>query len=181
VTSRPGGQQRSEQSVNFEEIKELVEIISTRNVNEFELERAGIKIRISKNQPAAAAPDPALVGSLTPPAMSGGAAAATPQGMPPVPVPAAESVPAPGEAEEEGLLLVKSPMVGTFYAAPSPESPPYAKEGDAISPGKVLCIVEAMKLMNEIESEVSGTVVKVYPENGQPVEFGETLFSIRPR
>jgi len=72
-------------------------------------------------------------------------------------------------------------MVGTFYAAPSPESPPYAKAGDEVSPGKVLCIVEAMKLMNEIESEVSGTVVKVFPENGQPVEFGETLFSIRPR
>ncbi len=169
--------------MNFEEIKELVEIISTRNVNEFEMERAGIKIRISKNQPAAqVAPAPAPVISLSPPVAGAGDALTSPQ--PPVVAPPATpagSAAAPAEAEEEGLLLVKSPMVGTFYAAPSPESPPYTKSGDEVSPGKVLCIVEAMKLMNEIESEVSGTVVKVYPENGQPVEFGEILFSIRPR
>ena len=164
--------------MNFEEIKELVEIISTRNVNEFELERAGIKIRISKNQPAAvAAPAPAPVISLTPPAVGGAVAPAAEPAGAPAP---GESVAAPAE-EEEGLLLVKSPMVGTFYAAPSPESPSYVQAGDEVSPGKVLCIVEAMKLMNEIECEVSGTVVKVYPENAQPVEFGEVLFSIRPR
>ncbi len=163
--------------MNFEEIKELVEIISTRNVNEFEMERAGIKIRISKNQPAAqVAPAPAPVIALGPPAVGGGTAAASPQ---PAPTATAASV-EPAEAEE-GLLLVKSPMVGTFYSAPSPEAPAYIKAGDEVVSGKVLCIVEAMKLMNEIESEVSGTVVKVYPENGQPVEFGETLFSIRPR
>lgn len=166
--------------MNFEEIKELVEIISTCNVNEFELERAGIKIRISKNPPpAAAAPAPVI--TLAPPVVGGGAAAVAPQPAPPQTAGAAPSVPAAEDLEEEGLLLVKSPMVGTFYAAASPESPPYIKEGDDVSPGKVLCIVEAMKLMNEIESEVSGTVVKVYPENGQPVEFGESLFSIRPR
>jgi len=162
--------------VNFEEIKELVEIISSRNVNEFELERAGIKIRISKNHPAAAAPAPAPVISLTPP-VGGAAAAPAPQAAP---APSAEAVPAPA-AEDEGLLQVKSPMVGTFYAASSPESPAYVKEGDEVKPGSVLCIVEAMKLMNEIESEVSGTIVKIHPENGQPVEFGEVLFSIRPR
>jgi acetyl-CoA carboxylase biotin carboxyl carrier protein len=164
--------------VNFEEIKELVEIISTRNVNEFEMERAGIKIRISKNQPAAqVAPAPAPVIALGPSAVGGGTAAASPQ-----PAPTTTAAPVePAEAEEEGLLLVKSPMVGTFYSAPSPEAPAYIKAGDEVVSGKVLCIVEAMKLMNEIESEVSGTVVKVYPENGQPVEFGETLFSIRPR
>jgi len=166
--------------VNFEEIKELVEIISTCNVNEFELERAGIKIRISKNQPpVVAAPAPVI--TLAPPVAGGGAAAVSPQPAPPQTAGAAQSVPAAEDVEEEGLLLVKSPMVGTFYAASSPESPSYVKEGDDVSPGKVLCIVEAMKLMNEIESEVSGTVVKVYPENGQPVEFGEILFSIRPR
>ena len=164
--------------MNFEEIKELVEIISTRNVNEFEMERAGIKIRISKNQPAAqVAPAPAPVIALGPSAVGGGTAAASPQ-----PAPTTTAAPVePAEAEEEGLLLVKSPMVGTFYSAPSPEAPAYIKAGDEVVSGKVLCIVEAMKLMNEIESEVSGTVVKVYPENGQPVEFGETLFSIRPR
>jgi len=166
--------------VNFEEIKELVDIISSNNVNEFELERAGIKIRISKNQPVAAAvAAPAPVISLAPQAV-GGAAPAAPQPAATAAAPA-ESAPAPAEAEEEGLLLVKSPMVGTFYAAPSPESPSYVAEGDNVAPGKVLCIVEAMKLMNEIESEVAGTIVKIHPENGQPVEFGETLFSIRPR
>jgi acetyl-CoA carboxylase biotin carboxyl carrier protein len=169
--------------VNFEEIKELVEIISTRNVNEFELERAGIKIRISKNQPVAATTlTPAPLVSLTPPVAGGGAGTVVaPQSAPSAPTSSPGSVPAPLEAEEEGLLLIKSPMVGTFYAAPSPESPPYVTVGDEVSPGKVLCIVEAMKLMNEIESEVSGTVARVFPENGQPVEFGETLFSIRPR
>ncbi len=166
--------------MNFEEIKELVEIISTRNVNEFELERAGIKIRISKNQPLAAAA-PAPLNSLTPPAVGGGAGTVVTQPAPAAPTASPGSVLAPADAEEEGLLLVKSPMVGTFYAAPSPESPPYITASEEVSPGKVLCIIEAMKLMNEIECEVSGTVVRVYPENGQPVEFGETLFSIRPR
>jgi acetyl-CoA carboxylase biotin carboxyl carrier protein len=169
--------------VNFEEIKELVDIISDKNVSEFELERAGIKLRISKNQPvaaAAAAPTPVI--SLAPQAVGGGAPAPAAAPQPAAPAAAtAESAPAPAEAEEEGLLAIKSPMVGTFYAAPSPDSPAYVKEGDSVSPGKVLCIVEAMKLMNEIESEVAGTIAKVHVENGQPVEFGETLFSIRPR
>jgi acetyl-CoA carboxylase biotin carboxyl carrier protein len=167
--------------VNFEEIKELVEIISSRNVNEFELERAGIKIRISKNQPAVAATAPAPVISLTPP-VGGAPAASVPQAT--TAASAADAAPASdgaAAAEEEGLVQIKSPMVGTFYAAPSPESPAFVKEGDEVKPGTVLCIVEAMKLMNEIESEISGTVVKIHPENAQPVEFGEALFSIRPR
>jgi acetyl-CoA carboxylase biotin carboxyl carrier protein len=75
---------------------------------------------------------------------------------------------------------VTSPIVGTFYRAPNPEADPYVKVGDVVSEGQVMCIVEAMKLMNEIEAEIAGTVVKVYPENGAPVEFGQPLFAIRP-
>jgi acetyl-CoA carboxylase biotin carboxyl carrier protein len=102
----------------------------------------------------------------------------------PIPLPGSEAVQAPGkaptqDAEDEGLSFVTSPIVGTFYAAPSPESDAYVKVGDHVSKGQVLCIVEAMKLMNEIEADVSGVVVKRYPENAQPVEFGERLFAIR--
>jgi acetyl-CoA carboxylase biotin carboxyl carrier protein len=82
--------------------------------------------------------------------------------------------------DDSSLTYVTSPIVGTFYRSPNPEAEPYVKVGDRVEKGQVLCIVEAMKLMNEIESDVSGTVVKIFPENGQPVEFGERLFAIRP-
>ncbi|NWG00322.1 MAG: acetyl-CoA carboxylase biotin carboxyl carrier protein, partial [Thermoanaerobaculaceae bacterium] len=98
------------------------------------------------------------------------------------PLPAA-SAPAPAvvpEESEEELAFVTSPIVGTFYRAPNPEAEPYVKVGDRVSKGQVLCIVEAMKLMNEIESDTAGVIVKIYPENAQPVEFGERLFAIRP-
>lgn len=81
---------------------------------------------------------------------------------------------------DSGLIPIDSPMVGTFYASPSPESPPYARQGDHVSKGQVVCIVEAMKLMNEIESEVSGTIVRVLAENAKPVEFGQTMFLVDP-
>ena len=86
----------------------------------------------------------------------------------------------PASAEEDGLHPVTSPIVGTFYRAPNPDAEPYIKVGDAVERGQILCIVEAMKLMNEIECDVRGTVVKVLPENAQPVEYGEPLFLIRP-
>jgi acetyl-CoA carboxylase biotin carboxyl carrier protein len=90
----------------------------------------------------------------------------------------AETV-ASAAAEEEGLLVVKSPIVGTFYRAPDPNSPPFVNVGDRIRVGQVLCIIEAMKLMNEIEAELSGEVVKIHHESGQPVQFGEPLFTVR--
>jgi acetyl-CoA carboxylase biotin carboxyl carrier protein len=103
----------------------------------------------------------------------------------PVPVassPAAGAPPAaPAAAAEEGLHLVKSPIVGTYYEAPSPGAPPFIKPGDQVTSGQVLCIVEAMKLMNEIESDVTGEVVKLLVANGQPVEYGQPLFAIRPK
>jgi acetyl-CoA carboxylase biotin carboxyl carrier protein len=86
----------------------------------------------------------------------------------------------PAADSDDGLHFVTSPIVGTFYRAPNPEAEPYVKVGDLIHKGQVLCIVEAMKLMNEIEADTSGTVVRIYPENAQPVEFGERLFAIRP-
>jgi acetyl-CoA carboxylase biotin carboxyl carrier protein len=86
----------------------------------------------------------------------------------------------PGDEALNGLTVVKSPIVGTFYRAPDPSSPPFVNVGDQVKVGQVLCIIEAMKLMNEIEAEVAGEVVKVHHENGQPVQYGEPLFSIRP-
>lgn len=104
--------------------------------------------------------------------------------VPPVsatPAPAAPEIPAtPAEAEEE-LHLVKSPIVGTFYESPAPGAPPFIKPGDNVQAGQVLCIIEAMKLMNEIESDMTGEIVKVLAANGKPVEYGQPLFSIRPR
>jgi acetyl-CoA carboxylase biotin carboxyl carrier protein len=100
-----------------------------------------------------------------------------------VPVPAASHTPVapPAAAEEEELHSVKSPIVGTFYEAPGPGALPFVKPGDQVAAGQVLCIIEAMKLMNEIESDASGEVVKVLVNNGQPVEYGQPLFAIRPR
>jgi acetyl-CoA carboxylase biotin carboxyl carrier protein len=99
------------------------------------------------------------------------------------PVPSAPEEEASEETAEDrdsGLLPITSPMVGTFYQAPSPESPPYVRQGDHVTKGQVVCIVEAMKLINEIESEVTGTIVRVAVENAQPVEFGQTLFMVEP-
>ena len=93
---------------------------------------------------------------------------------------AAEAAAAPAETDSEaGLHIITSPIVGTFYRSPNPESEAYTNVGDHIAKGKVLCIVEAMKLMNEIESDVDGTVVRIYPQNGQPIEYGEKLFAVR--
>ena len=93
---------------------------------------------------------------------------------------AAAPAPEPVAVEEEGVHFVTSPIVGTFYRAPNPDADPYVKVGDFVEKGQVLCIVEAMKLMNEIECDISGTVVRVLPENSQPVEYGENLFLVRP-
>jgi acetyl-CoA carboxylase biotin carboxyl carrier protein len=161
--------------MNLKEIKELIEFLIEKDVAEFELERGDVKVRIKRGQVAALyAPAPSPMASHFPPASSvlaagAHAAAATSAGS------------APAEAAEEELHLVKSPIVGTYYESPSPGSPPFVKPGDAVSQGQVLCIVEAMKLMNEIESDVTGEVVKILVSNGQPVEYGQPLFSVRTR
>ena len=155
--------------MNLKEIKELFEFLKEQDIAEFELERGDVKIRIKRNVPGAAT------------APSYGFLHAPPGGE--LPAPAVPSTPAvtPAVAPPEDLHLVHSPIVGTFYEAPSPGSPPFVKAGDVVSVGQVLCIVEAMKLMNEIESDVAGEIVKKLVTNGQPIEYGQALFAIRAK
>lgn len=165
--------------MNQKELKELIEFLIEKDISEFELERGDVKVRIKRG--ADAQPIPVITPMAAVPAMPPMTAAAP---VPPVsatPAPAAPEVPAtPAEAEEE-LHLVKSPIVGTFYESPAPGAPPFIKPGDNVQAGQVLCIIEAMKLMNEIESDMTGEIVKVLAANGKPVEYGQPLFSIRPR
>ena len=162
--------------LTFEQIKELIELVSERDLSAFELERSGFRLRIDGRSIAqeAAASAPAAAPAPASPA-------ATP---PPSPAPAAASPAGPEAAAEAGhppgTHVLSSPIVGTFYRAPAPEADPYVEVGGRARKGQVLCIVEAMKLMNEIESDVDGVVLEIYPKNAQPVEFGEPLFAIRP-
>jgi acetyl-CoA carboxylase biotin carboxyl carrier protein len=165
--------------MNQKELKELIEFLIEKDISEFELERGDVKVRIKRGADAQQIPVITPVAAV--PAMPTMTAAAP---VPPVsatPAPAAPEIPAtPAEAEEE-LHLVKSPIVGTFYESPAPGAPPFIKPGDNVQAGQVLCIIEAMKLMNEIESDMTGEIVKVLAANGKPVEYGQPLFSIRPR
>lgn len=154
--------------MNQKELKELIEFLIEKDISEFELERGDVKVRIKRGFDAharaavAAVPAPMVVSAPVAPA-----------------APAAASAPAP--AVEEALHTVKSPIVGTFYESPAPGSPPFVKPGDMVQAGQVLCIIEAMKLMNEIEADASGEVVKRLVNNSQPVEYGQPLFAIRVR
>lgn len=159
--------------MNQKEIKELIEFLIEKDVTEFELERGDVKLRVKRGQEVHVVSAPAAVPVVSAPTM------AVPVAPPASAV--AASAPAAPKAEEEGLHTVKSPIVGTFYEAPSPGSPPFVKVGDHVNAGQVLCIVEAMKLMNEIESDVAGEIVKVLVSNGQPVEYGQALFAIRTK
>jgi acetyl-CoA carboxylase biotin carboxyl carrier protein len=160
--------------MNQKELKELIDFLIEKDISEFELERGDVKVRIKRGGAEAA---PVIVH-------------AAPMAMAPAPVQSihavapAASVPtaaAPPAAVEEELHMVKSPIVGTFYESPAPGSLPFVKPGDQVAAGQVLCIIEAMKLMNEIESDASGEIVKLLVSNGQPVEYGQPLFAIRPR
>jgi len=161
--------------MNQKELKELIDLVIDKGITEFELERGDVKVRIKRGgETAASLPDSRYyaVHSAPPPASEASVAPKAP------PVPPTQ-VPAPEPAEE--LHIVRSPIVGTFYESPSPGSPPFVKPGDPISVGQVLCIVEAMKLMNEIESDVAGELVKKLVANGQPIEYGQELFAVRPQ
>jgi acetyl-CoA carboxylase biotin carboxyl carrier protein len=162
--------------MNQKELRELIEFLIEKDISEFELQRGDVKVRIKRGavQANAAPAEPA-------PAISPGApptSQATAQ-MPRATTPPPPLAPPP-KAEEE-LHQVKSPIVGTFYESPSPGSPPFVKIGDTVEVGQTLCIVEAMKLMNEIESDVAGELVKRLVANSQPIEYGQPLFAIRPR
>jgi acetyl-CoA carboxylase biotin carboxyl carrier protein len=156
----------------FEEICELIQLVGSTGVASVEMEHAGSRVRIEGQcQVVAAVPAAAPVPAAGPVASAG----EHPVAAEPQPVDAAAA-----PDDEAGLHAVSSPIVGTFYRAPNPDADPYAKVGDYVEKGQTLCIVEAMKLMNEIEADVSGTIVKVVPENAQPVEYGEQLFLVRP-
>jgi len=157
-------------NLKIEDLKELLELVSERNIAELVLEEEGTKLKIRK---AIQAPPPSA-----PVAVVAASASA------PVPAPEASAVPVQPASptvsgQEGGLLYVASPMVGTFYRQPEPGADAFTREGDYVRKGQVLCIIEAMKLMNEIESEYEGQLVKVLVENGQPVQYGEHLFAIR--
>jgi acetyl-CoA carboxylase biotin carboxyl carrier protein len=167
----------------IKELKELIEFLKEYDIGDFEFERGDFKVRLKFGQPAQAHPASALdiarLGQLlspsghTPPAVSQGIHAVASAGS----TASAEAPPAP--AEEEKLHIVKSPIVGTFYESSSPGAAAFVKLGDQVENGQVLCIVEAMKLMNEIESDAAGEVVKRLVTNGQPVEYGQPLFALR--
>jgi acetyl-CoA carboxylase biotin carboxyl carrier protein len=160
--------------MTFDEIKELIQLVNETGVAELEVQRGESRVRIRRsNTPAPqeillAPSAPAVVAAPIP------AVVAAPQQGPVL------SVASPTPQGEADLVLVKSPIVGTFYEAPSPDSPPFVKVGDRVSPGQVLCIIESMKLMNEIEAEIAGVIASKLVENGRPVEYGEALFGVRP-
>jgi acetyl-CoA carboxylase biotin carboxyl carrier protein len=156
--------------MNQKEIKELIEFLVEKDIAEFELERGDLKIRIKRPQAVV----PSLVAYAAP------AAPPVPATLP-HPTPASAPAASPVTESEEALHIIKSPIVGTFYEGSSPGSPAFVKEGDTVAVGQVLCIVEAMKLMNEIESEAAGQIVKILVSNGQPVEYGQPLFKIRTK
>ncbi len=152
--------------INLEEIKKLIDLAIEKGVSELEIERPGFRVKIARHG-----------GVVTVPMHAAG------ETIPHVVVHAPPRPPSAGEAtagEAEEFYVVRSPMVGTFYSAPAQGADPYVRVGDRVQTGQVLCIIEAMKLMNEIESEVPGEIVKCYVENGQPVEYGEPLFDLRP-
>ena len=169
-TEKPGGSKgkaaskkdEGERSFDMEELRELADLFDERGLTEFEFENENIRVRLSK---MTSAPVQATAPVATTMAVPQTSTAPTPEET------------APSRASD--LYKITSPIVGTFYRSPAPDKDPYVSEGSKVSPETVVCIVEAMKLMNEIQAETSGEVVEVYVENGQPVEFGQPLFGIR--
>ncbi|MFC1735227.1 acetyl-CoA carboxylase biotin carboxyl carrier protein [Candidatus Hydrogenedentota bacterium] len=148
-----------------EDLRELIDLFESSKLSELELEKEGIRLKLKKEVSgqtiSTVVPQHAIV-----------QAPANPVEVPVAPVPAA--------GEDEDFPCVKSPMVGTFYAAPAPDAQPFIKIGDVVTTTQTVCVIEAMKVMNEVEAEMSGTVEAILVENGQPVEFGQPLFRIRP-
>ncbi len=155
--------------MDLKDIKAIIDLMKKNSVTEFELEKQDFKIRLKRgsangSSPAVVYDDPPVLTYAPPPVAPA---------IPPVPA-ASPQVPASNELE------IKSPMIGTFYRAPSPESAPYVEVGVEVSPETVVCIIEAMKVMNEIKAEAKGVITQVMVENAKPVEFGQPLFKIRP-
>ena len=171
--------QKPAASVNMDELRELIALLRENGLAELELENEGFRVRLRR--------DSAATGSSYAPDIPHHAAAtaAVPAAPAPAPAPAGPAHPgthATTEAsQDQDLHIIPSPIVGTFYRSPSPAADPFVKIGSNVEPESVVCIIEAMKLMNEIQAETSGEVVKVYVENGQPVEYGQPLFGIKPQ
>lgn len=181
-TGTQGRRRRSRQphletSVNMDELRELIALIQENGFAEFELEREGFRIHVRRDPGSAkvaahSAGAPSADAATDPPGIAAGSGAkATPDH------PGARAQTA--ASEDQDLHMIPSPIVGTFYRSASPNSDPFVKIGSRVEPDLVVCIIEAMKLMNEIQAETSGEVVKIYVENGQPVEYGQPLFGIK--
>jgi acetyl-CoA carboxylase biotin carboxyl carrier protein len=169
--------------MDFDEINKILDIVREHELSEFELERDGFKIRIKKGNL-----DHASGHYAAPSAPLAHHPSHAPAAGPMMPMAAPEAVPsaasaaaAAAAAEEMDLAIVKSPIVGTFFRSSEPGAASFVEVGDVVKKGQVLCIIEAMKLMNEIDSELDGEIVKIYIENGQPVQYGERLFAIKSR
>jgi len=172
----------------LKELRDLVEFLKANDVAEFEMEREDLKVALKfasgvvQNVPKTVGVDAATLAQIMASAGSTGQPASPAAQVPAASQAAQSSTPAADAPEADplaGAHIVKSPIVGTFYTSPSPDAEPFVKVGDTVSKGKVLCIVEAMKLMNEIEADASGEIVKVLVETGQPVEYGQPLFAIK--
>ena len=162
--------------MDFDEIKQILEMMREHDLSEFELERDNFKLRVRKQAAGhwtASVPAGVPQQLYAPPMPHPGHAAAAP------PAPTAASILTAADEEME-LAVVKSPIVGTFYRATEPGAKPFTEVGERVKKGQVLCIIEAMKLMNEINAEIEGEVVKIYVENGQAVQYGERLLAIKP-
>jgi acetyl-CoA carboxylase biotin carboxyl carrier protein len=182
LQKRPPSQDRQDQSkqaepsLNLGELRELIELMSKNNLTDFELEREGFRVRLRRN-----------FGTTTPISIShaqeetglSSQSPSSPTSIPPVIQSSAPLSTEPNKAAEEDLHIITAPIVGTFYRSPSPTAEPFIRVGSNVDPETVVCIIEAMKLMNEIQAEVSGEVVKIFVENGQPVEYGQPLFGVK--
>jgi len=177
--------------MTIDEIKELIQVVHDTGIAELEVQRGDNRVKITRSK--SAAQEVVMPTMVSVPVATASVAAqmqpltvgpntATPsQALPPAPEPSARAHSEPeAMTEENGYVSVKSPIVGTYYDSPAPGSPPFVKIGDRVEPKQVLCIIESMKLMNEIEAELAGTLVAKLVENGRPVEYGESLFTIRP-
>ena len=159
--------------MNLDDIRQILDLVREHDLAELEIERDGLKVRVRKAGREVAIMPPALpaVVAQAPPAQAAAAAASAP-------APAAAG---PADANGMDLAVIKSPIVGTLYRAPEPGARPFVEVGDTVKKGQVLCIIEAMKLMNEIESECEGEIAAIYVENGRPVQFGDRLFAVKVR
>ena len=166
--------------MNLDDVREILALMRDNGLSEFEIEREGLRLRLRKETLVTVAAAPALPAAAVAPAIAAAPPAAVP-GTAGAAASAQGAAPAaaPEAADEIELAVVKSPIVGTFYRSSEPSAPAFVEIGAKVKKGQVLCIIEAMKLMNEIDSEYDGEIVNVYVENGQPVQYGERLFAIR--